>query len=159
MTIARQFGLGFLAAACLAGVASRALAFPGAPPKSDGSAGSFDAQFGNLATGNDAAVPAMLAAVALQGLPAELTARVTGFDDPLAAPGLAGALIEGEGETVAEAARRLSARSGPILRAAALSHAELAAGEDYPLTLLVEECSISTNIAAAGGNASLMTIG
>jgi RHH-type proline utilization regulon transcriptional repressor/proline dehydrogenase/delta 1-pyrroline-5-carboxylate dehydrogenase len=112
-----------------------------------------------LATGNDAAVPAMLAAVALQGLPAELTARVTGFDDPLAAPGLAGALIEGEGETVAEAARRLSARSGPILRAAALSHAELAAGEDYPLTLLVEECSISTNIAAAGGNASLMTIG
>jgi RHH-type proline utilization regulon transcriptional repressor/proline dehydrogenase/delta 1-pyrroline-5-carboxylate dehydrogenase len=112
-----------------------------------------------LATGNDAAVPAMLAAVALQGLPAELKARVTGFDDPLAAPGLAGALIEGEGETVSDAARRLSARPGPILRAAALSHAELAAGEDYPLGLLIEERSISTNIAAAGGNASLMTIG
>ena len=49
-----------------------------------------------------------------------IEARVTGFDDPLAAPALAGALIEGEGDTVAEAARRLAARPGPILRAAAL---------------------------------------
>jgi len=112
-----------------------------------------------LATGNDAAVPAMLAAAALQGLPAELQPRVHGCDEPLDAPALAGALIEGEGDTVAEAARRLAARPGPILRAAALSHAELAAGEDYPLEFLVEERAISTNIAAAGGNASLMTIG
>jgi RHH-type proline utilization regulon transcriptional repressor/proline dehydrogenase/delta 1-pyrroline-5-carboxylate dehydrogenase len=112
-----------------------------------------------LATGNDAAVPALLAAAALAGLPAELAHRVTGFDDPLAAPGLAGALIEGEPLEVAEAARRLAARSGPILRAQALSSGELLAGEDYRLTDLVEERAISTNIAAAGGNASLMSIG
>jgi RHH-type proline utilization regulon transcriptional repressor/proline dehydrogenase/delta 1-pyrroline-5-carboxylate dehydrogenase len=112
-----------------------------------------------LATGNDAAVPGLLAAAALQGLPTELAHRVHGFDDPLAAPGLAGALIEGEGETVADAARRLAARPGPILRAQALSSDELHAGEDYCLTDLVEERAISTNIAAAGGNASLMTIG
>ena len=36
----------------------------------------------------------------------------------------------------------------------------LAAGrERFPLEMLVEEISISTNTAAAGGNASLMTIG
>jgi RHH-type proline utilization regulon transcriptional repressor/proline dehydrogenase/delta 1-pyrroline-5-carboxylate dehydrogenase len=112
-----------------------------------------------LATGNDAAVPGLLAAAALQGLPTELAHRVHGFDDPLAAPGLAGALIEGEGDAVADAARRLAARHGPILRAQALSSAQLHAGEDYHLADLVEERAIATNIAAAGGNASLMTIG
>ncbi len=35
----------------------------------------------------------------------------------------------------------------------------LAAGDDYDLNFLLEERSISTNTAAAGGNASLMTIG
>ncbi len=112
-----------------------------------------------LATGNDAAVPGLLAAAALAGLPAELAHRVTGFDDPLAAPGLAGALIEGEALEVAEAARRLAARPGPILRVQALTSAELHAGEDYRLADLLEERAIATNIAAAGGNASLMTIG
>jgi RHH-type proline utilization regulon transcriptional repressor/proline dehydrogenase/delta 1-pyrroline-5-carboxylate dehydrogenase len=112
-----------------------------------------------LATGNDAAVPGLLAAAALQGLPAELAHRVTGFDDPLAAPGLAGALIEGEGLRVAEAARRLAARPGRIVRAQALAGARLRAGEDYGLADLVEERAIAVNTAAAGGNASLMTIG
>ncbi len=112
-----------------------------------------------LATGNDAAVPGLLAAAALDGLPPELAHRIAGYDDPLAAPGLAGALIEGEGEAVADAARRLAARPGPILRAQALSSAELAAGEGYHLADLVEERAISTNTAAAGGNASLMSIG
>jgi len=53
----------------------------------------------------------------------------------------------------------LAERPGPILRLQAISSARLAAGEDFDLAALVEECSISTNIAAAGGNASLMTIG
>ena len=81
------------------------------------------------------------------------------LDDPLDAPELAGALIEGEGEAIVEAARRLAARPGPIVRLQALSSARLAAGEDYNLADLVEECAIATNIAAAGGNASLMAIG
>jgi len=33
------------------------------------------------------------------------------------------------------------------------------AGKDYNLADLVEECAIAANIAAAGGNASLMAIG
>jgi delta 1-pyrroline-5-carboxylate dehydrogenase len=35
----------------------------------------------------------------------------------------------------------------------------LAAGQDYNLAEPVGECAIATNTAAAGGNASLMTIG
>jgi RHH-type proline utilization regulon transcriptional repressor/proline dehydrogenase/delta 1-pyrroline-5-carboxylate dehydrogenase len=107
-----------------------------------------------LAAGDDAAV----ARLPLR-LPAALSHRVRAFADPLNAPHLAGALIEGEGEAVTQAARRLAARPGPILRLQALSAAALAAGEDYDLAGLVEERVVSTNIAAAGGNASLMTIG
>jgi len=112
-----------------------------------------------LATGNDAVVPAALGSTALTGLPASVAARIESAADPLAAFHLGGALIEGEGEAVSDAARRLAERPGPILRLQAISSARLAAGEDFDLAALVEECSISTNIAAAGGNASLMTIG
>ena len=64
-----------------------------------------------------------------------------------------------DGKALAEAMRKLAARPGPIVRLQALNPARLAAGEDYNLADLVEECSISTNVAAAGGNASLMAIG
>ena len=111
-----------------------------------------------LATGNDALVSASWTRI-LKRLPAEFARRVSAVDDPLAAPALAGALIEGEGEAVINAARKLATRPGPIVRLQALSPARLAAGDDYNLADLVEECSIATNTAAAGGNASLMTIG
>ena len=92
-------------------------------------------------------------------MPGELAHRVVRVEDPLGAPALAGALIEGEGEALAEAMRKLAARPGPIVRLQALSSARLAAGEDFNLAELVEECAIATNTAAAGGNASLMAIG
>ena len=111
-----------------------------------------------LATGNDAVVGAS-AARALKGLPGALAGRVSAVDDPLAAPALAGALFEGGAEALAEAALKLAVRPGPIVRLQALTPARLAAGEDYHLADLVEECSIATNMAAAGGNASLMAIG
>ena len=38
-------------------------------------------------------------------------------------------------------------------------HAVLSAAEDYALEWVVTERSVSTNTAAAGGNASLMSIG
>ncbi len=78
---------------------------------------------------------------------------------PLDAPALAGALFEGETEALSKAMRHLADRPGPIVRLQSLTPARLAAGEDYNLSDLVEECAIATNIAAAGGNASLMTIG
>jgi RHH-type transcriptional regulator, proline utilization regulon repressor / proline dehydrogenase / delta 1-pyrroline-5-carboxylate dehydrogenase len=112
-----------------------------------------------LATGNDAVVGAALAERALSGLPAELAHRISRVEDPLGAPALAFALLEGDETATSTALRKLARRPGPIVRLQALSSARLAAGEDYDLADLVEECAIATNTAAAGGNASLMTIG
>jgi RHH-type proline utilization regulon transcriptional repressor/proline dehydrogenase/delta 1-pyrroline-5-carboxylate dehydrogenase len=56
---------------------------------------------------------------------------------------------------------RLAARlDGPIIVVQGATSTGLADGsEDYALELLLAEVSISTNTAAAGGNAKLMTIG
>ena len=111
-----------------------------------------------LAAGADA-IGGTTFSPALKGLPGEFGRRVTLVADPLAAPSLAGALFEGEADALSAAMRRLAARPGPIVRLQALTPTRLAEGEDFNLADLVEECAISTNIAAAGGNASLMTIG
>jgi RHH-type proline utilization regulon transcriptional repressor/proline dehydrogenase/delta 1-pyrroline-5-carboxylate dehydrogenase len=111
-----------------------------------------------LATGNDAIVNAG-ETLALKRLPPELSHRIVMAFYPLKAPLLAGALFEGEADALAAALRQLADRPGPIVRLQALTPARLAAGEDYNLAELVEECAIATNTAAAGGNASLMTIG
>ena len=112
-----------------------------------------------LATGNDAVVGAALAKRALAGLPADLAPRISHVEDPLRAPHLAFALLEGDEAATSDALRKLASRPGPIVRLQALSGARLAAGEDYNLADLVEECATAANTAAAGGNASLMTIG
>ena len=100
-----------------------------------------------------------LAGRALSGLPADLAPRISRVEDPLSAPALAFALLEGDQAATTAALRKLAGRPGPIVRLQALSSARLAAGEDYNLADLVEECATATNTAAAGGNASLMTIG
>jgi RHH-type proline utilization regulon transcriptional repressor/proline dehydrogenase/delta 1-pyrroline-5-carboxylate dehydrogenase len=112
-----------------------------------------------LATGNDALVEAVLSERVLAQLPVELAHRIRRVADPLNAPALAFALLEGEGATLVDTLRKLASRTGPIVRLQALSSARLAGGEDYNLADLVEECAIATNTAAAGGNASLMAIG
>jgi RHH-type proline utilization regulon transcriptional repressor/proline dehydrogenase/delta 1-pyrroline-5-carboxylate dehydrogenase len=112
-----------------------------------------------LATGNDAVVTAAFAAHVFSGLPVELAHRISRAENPLSAPALAFVLLEGDEAATAETLRKLASRPGPIVRLNALSCARLAAGEDYNLGDLVEECAIATNTAAAGGNASLMTIG
>ena len=112
-----------------------------------------------LATGNDAVVSAPLARRALAGLPADLAPRILHVEDPLRAPALAFALLEGDEAATSGASRKLASRAGPIVRLQALSSARLVAGEDYNLADLVEECATAANTAAAGGNASLMTIG
>ncbi len=111
-----------------------------------------------LATGNDAVINAS-ETLALKRLPPELTHRVVMAFYPLEAPSLAGALFEGEADALAAALRQLALRPGPIVRLQALTPARLSAGEDYNLAELVEEVAVATNTAAAGGNASLMTIG
>ena len=68
------------------------------------------------------------------------------------------ALFEGEGEALRDFSVRLSQREGPIVTVFALSSRRIEQGEDYPLEFLLRERSLSVNTAAAGGNASLMSI-
>ena len=57
-----------------------------------------------------------------------------------------------------QACRTVAARSGPLVRVESLGSDELQAGQGYDLAALCHEQSISTNTAAAGGNAQLMTM-
>ncbi|HVP98675.1 MAG TPA: trifunctional transcriptional regulator/proline dehydrogenase/L-glutamate gamma-semialdehyde dehydrogenase [Roseiarcus sp.] len=119
----------------------------------------FLIEIGAILAAGDDAVGATSFSNALKGLPAEFARRVTLVPDPLEAPGLAGALFEGGADALSAAARKLALRPGPIVRLQALTPERLAAGEDFSLADLVEELSVATNTSAAGGNASLMTIG
>ena len=73
--------------------------------------------------------------------------RVT--DDP-AAPDIVAALFAGSPEDLRALNQRLAAREGPIVPVYVAP---------YPVEFLGAEVSLSVNTAAAGGNASLMTIG
>ena len=108
-----------------------------------------------LATGNVAVVERK-AMGALDGLPAELASRVVVVDDWHGAEAVRAVLFEGDRDALATLSRRLAERDGPIVSLQAVGSAE---AEDYELIRLLEEWSASTNTAAAGGNASLMSIG
>jgi RHH-type proline utilization regulon transcriptional repressor/proline dehydrogenase/delta 1-pyrroline-5-carboxylate dehydrogenase len=73
----------------------------------------------------------------------------------LASPGapIAAFLFEGESDALRAFLQR-AAQHAP-----AVQPIYVASGGDYPLEGLVRERSVSTNTAAAGGNASLMSIG
>jgi RHH-type proline utilization regulon transcriptional repressor/proline dehydrogenase/delta 1-pyrroline-5-carboxylate dehydrogenase len=61
---------------------------------------------------------------------------------------------------VVEVTRRIATLPGPLVLTQAATTAEIRAGaEAYCLNWLLEEVSTSINTAAAGGNASLMSIG
>jgi len=68
-------------------------------------------------------------------------------------------LLEGDADAVNRIATQLAERPGPIIAIHALTPEQIAAGAKYPPEWLLRERSISTNTAAAGGNASLMQIG
>jgi RHH-type transcriptional regulator, proline utilization regulon repressor / proline dehydrogenase / delta 1-pyrroline-5-carboxylate dehydrogenase len=114
-----------------------------------------------LATGNRALVEAaeQLRPV-LAGLPQGLRDRVVAIDDWAAAGPFEAVLFEGESDELCALNRKIAELPGPLVPVYGASRDGLASGtEDYALEWLVEERSISTNTAAAGGNASLMTIG
>ncbi|MFT3721165.1 trifunctional transcriptional regulator/proline dehydrogenase/L-glutamate gamma-semialdehyde dehydrogenase [Pseudorhodoferax sp.] len=69
-------------------------------------------------------------------------------------------LFEGDPDALRALHQRVAAREGPIVPVQGLASADIAAGRArYAGERLVVERCISTNTAAAGGNASLMTIG
>jgi len=105
-----------------------------------------------LATGNMAVIeapPEIAAITAL--LPATVRGRI------VTGPA-AGVLVEGDAEAVKAITRRVAAMSGPILLVQGAKTEDLLSGKAYSLDLLLTETSISTNTAAAGGNASLMAM-
>lgn len=108
-----------------------------------------------LATGNRLVTLAGRAADDLLALlPRELAARVEVVGDWPASGPYGAALFAGDGDALGHVAAELAALPGPIVNLLGIQ-----GDEDYRLDLLLEEVSISTNTAAAGGNASLMTIG
>ena len=113
-----------------------------------------------LATGNKALVEAgNPARGALTRLPGGLAPRIVLASRFEAVGDLGAILSDGEGDELVALDRRMAERDGPILRVQSLTPDRLAAGGDYDLDRLLEEVAISTNTAAAGGNASLMAIG
>ncbi len=98
-----------------------------------------------LAAGNQAVVEA-----ANPALPADIAASVRLVADIDAVEDLRAVLTDAGGAALIALSRRMAAREGAIVPVL------VGAGD---LSRLVEEVSISTNTAAAGGNASLMSIG
>jgi len=69
-------------------------------------------------------------------------------------------LFEGDGDALRALNQRISRRAGPILPVLGLTSDDIASGRAcYAPERLVLERSVSINTAAAGGNASLMTVG
>ncbi|NLS19377.1 trifunctional transcriptional regulator/proline dehydrogenase/L-glutamate gamma-semialdehyde dehydrogenase [Rhizobium sp. P40RR-XXII] len=96
----------------------------------------------------------------LRNLPAQVANRISWTKDWAADGPLAGALIEGDAARVQQAIKTISAIPGPLVLTQAASSEEIAKNADaYCLNWLLEEVTTSINTAAAGGNASLMTIG
>ena len=71
---------------------------------------------------------------------------------------IAALLFEGDGDALLQVGARVAARKGAIVRIESRASDALQAGPGYDLAALLHEQSISTNTAAAGGNAQLMTM-
>ena len=110
-----------------------------------------------LATGNRALVSCAEDLSVLDRLPAGLQAHVVRAGTDVSGP-LGAVLFQGDAADLKRLNARLAEREGPLVPVFASGRDE-AADTDYPFEYLMVEQSISTNTAAAGGNASLMTIG
>lgn len=111
-----------------------------------------------LATGNTMVIDAESGLqTSLQEAPRSVQVRLElgGVKDASAA----GCLIEGDAAKLIDIQMRLAEERGPILLTQGVD-TETLIGSDMPYNLayLLEEMSVSVNTAAAGGNASLMTI-
>ncbi|MCF4165648.1 trifunctional transcriptional regulator/proline dehydrogenase/L-glutamate gamma-semialdehyde dehydrogenase [Zavarzinia compransoris] len=117
--------------------------------------GAFLALAATLATGNRLVVEAGGAIAGhLAGLPRDVTAHVEPIASLAVASALGAALFEGDGDTLAAFDCDLAQLDGPILQPRVIT-----VDGEVDLCALLEETAISTNTAAAGGNASLMAIG
>ena len=127
----------------------------------DGEAGAATAIGAALATGNRVLLPVDAPVGALlEEVPAAVTARIARTPDWTAEIDIDALLFEGESDRLAAVEKAAALLPGSLVQVDAVSPEGLADGrEAFRLELLVDEVSISTNTTAAGGNASLMTIG
>ncbi|SNT09780.1 L-proline dehydrogenase /delta-1-pyrroline-5-carboxylate dehydrogenase [Sphingomonas laterariae] len=114
-----------------------------------------------LATGNDAVVEAGHPALAiLEGLPAALARHVRRSASWVDEGDLGAVLFEGDADALMAVNAAVAERPGRIVTVQGATAADLLSNRSgYNLDLLLEEKSVSTNTAAAGGNATLMAIG
>ncbi len=97
---------------------------------------------------------------ALQDVPSGIAGRISWTSDWDADGPFAAALVEGDPDRVLEVNQKIAALDGPLVLVQSATTREIETDiEAYCLNWLLEEVSISINTAAAGGNASLMTIG
>jgi RHH-type proline utilization regulon transcriptional repressor/proline dehydrogenase/delta 1-pyrroline-5-carboxylate dehydrogenase len=109
-----------------------------------------------LATGNRALLSGAFAEAFAAALPAPLRERVAVH---AAADRVDTALTDREGAALVAFAGEVARRDGPIAPVFRVSAESLQRGEPAPLDFLLNERSLCVNTTAAGGNASLMTIG
>ena len=114
-----------------------------------------------LASGNRAVITVdNPASQLLAHLPTPLKARVTLVSDWREVTDIGAVLFEGDADELLQLNQTVAALEGPIVSVQGASILGLLSGEDdYAPNLLLHEVSISVNTAAAGGNASLMSIG
>ncbi len=114
-----------------------------------------------LATGNQAVIDEATGLRAtLKNIPASVAARVSWTSDWNKDGPFAAALLEGRAERIRALNKAIAALDGPLVLVQSATAAEIESDvEAYCLNWLIEEVSTSINTAAAGGNASLMTIG
>ena len=110
-----------------------------------------------LATGNRPLIdrPERFAGL-LEHLPADLRGE---DESGTGTATFAAALFEGDGNELSVFSVAMAERDGPLVTIFALSSQEIDSGRFYPLEFLLSEQCISVNTAAAGGNATLMSIG
>ncbi|HYC41704.1 MAG TPA: trifunctional transcriptional regulator/proline dehydrogenase/L-glutamate gamma-semialdehyde dehydrogenase [Noviherbaspirillum sp.] len=106
-----------------------------------------------FATGNRVVVTSLTAALLPAGLPDLVRAAIDATEEKsLATMNLAMALVEAD--QVVELSARLASRDGALVPVI-----ETSGSEAVPLWRLVAERAVCVNTTAAGGNASLMTLG
>ena len=99
--------------------------------------------------------PAARESALLAALPAQVRARVTLVPDWIdPSVHFDAVLHHGSAQALREISRRVAERAGPIVAVIGLQAGEVA----VPLERLIVERAVSVNTAAAGGNASLMTL-
>jgi RHH-type proline utilization regulon transcriptional repressor/proline dehydrogenase/delta 1-pyrroline-5-carboxylate dehydrogenase len=109
-----------------------------------------------LSTGNRAVLGGSAAQATFDALPPLLRADIGLASEPTPVDVV---LTDREGDALLALLRDVASTSGPIASVFSLSAIEVRQGRHWPLDWLLNERVVSVNTTAAGGNASLMSIG